>query len=194
MVRVKSRRGEGGRVLAAVGEGSDKAVLRYRLWHLANLVGIHRSSLGCVLLRVVGCGSTGCISGGSRVGLVGDGGTFGRQVDSKLSVGLGVGGVVIVVNCDRGERRRSVVVGIVVVIVVVSVVVIVLVVGISCGRGEMRSSPGRFRGMGRSVGGVCGGDTGSCGCEGRRGVVVVFVIGGSVGVVRSVISSIWGSG
>ncbi len=191
MVRVKSRRREGGRVLTAVGEVSAKAVLRCRLWHWANLVGIHRSSLGCVLLRVVGCGGTGCISGGSRVGLVGGGGAFGRQVDSELSVGLGVGGVVIVVNCDRGEVRRSVIVG----IVVVSVVVIVLVVGISCGRGEMRLSLGRFQGMGRSVGGGCGGDTGSCGCEGRHGVVGVFVIiiVGSVGVVRSVIISIWGS-
>jgi len=140
MVQLKSRRRKGGRVLAAVGEGSDKAVVRCRLWHWANLVGIHRSSLGCVLLHVMGCGSTGCISGGSRVGLVGDGGAFGRQVDSELSVGLGVGGVVVVVNCDGGEMRRSVIVG----IIVILVVVFVLVVGISCGQGEMWSSPDRF--------------------------------------------------
>jgi len=58
---VKSRRREGGRVLAAVGASGDKAVVQCGFWHWANMVGVHRSSLGCVLLHVVGCGSTGWI-------------------------------------------------------------------------------------------------------------------------------------
>jgi len=61
MVRVKSKMREGGRVPAAMVAGSDKAVVRCKWWRWANLVGVHRASLGCVLLHVVGCGSAGWI-------------------------------------------------------------------------------------------------------------------------------------
>jgi len=63
MVHVKSRRSEGGGVPAAVSASGGKAVVLCRLWHCTNLVGVHRASLGCVLLSVVGCGSTGWIGG-----------------------------------------------------------------------------------------------------------------------------------
>jgi len=85
-----------------------------------------------------------------RVGLLGNGVACGRQVSSELRVGLG--GVVVVVSCNRGERRPSVVIGIVVVsvfivvvsvIIVVSVIVVSVVTSINCGRVEMQSSPGR---------------------------------------------------
>jgi len=84
-----------------------------------------------------------------RVGLLGNGVACGRQVSSELRVGLGG---VVVVSCNRGERRPSVVIGIVVVsvfivvvsvIIVVSVIVVSVVTSINCGRGEMQSSPGR---------------------------------------------------
>jgi len=58
------------------------------------------ASFEWVLLHVVDCCSTGWIVGG-RAGLRRDTGAFGTQVTSKLSVGLGVG-IVIVNNHDRG--------------------------------------------------------------------------------------------
>jgi len=136
---------------AAVGVSGGKAVVWFKVLHWANLVGVHKVLLRCMLLCVVGGCSTGWISVewvvGGMVGLMGGNGAFGRYVALELN---GVG-VVIVVNCNRGEMRCGVVVGIVVIGIVVVlvfvnilvVIVILSVVVINCSRGEIWASSSR---------------------------------------------------
>ncbi len=66
-------RWEKGRVSAAVGASSSKAVLLCKLWHWASLAGVHRVAFGCVLLHVVGVGFADWIIGSIVVGCIVDG-------------------------------------------------------------------------------------------------------------------------